>query len=101
MHPHCVVAGTRSAAQLLAVGGDANYHDTRHAEANQAPKNRDFAEIHVFGASIIMVATRDVLSFDLVTTDSFPAESTRVFVFGRHSANCARGVGPSVKLNSC
>ena len=40
------------------------------------------------GGNIILVATRDVLSFALVYPDSFPAESTCVS-FGRHSVNCA------------
>ena len=39
----------------------------------------------MFGGNIILVATRDVLSFALVYADSFPASVS----FGRHSVNCA------------
>ena len=45
----------------------------------------DAAEIHVFGKNIILLATRDVLSFALVYPDSFPAESTCVSFW---SAQC-------------
>ena len=37
---------------------------------------RRSAEIHVLGACNCLVMTRDVLSFALVTSDSFPAKST-------------------------
>ena len=42
----------------------------------------------MFGGNIILVATRDVLSFALVYPDSFQL-SPHVLVFGRHSVNCA------------
>ena len=48
------------------------------------------AEIHVFsvfGGNIILVTTRDVLSFALVFSDSFPAESTYVSVWSASSPN--------------
>ena len=50
-------------------------------EEHAAVAPRRSAEIHVVGASIILVTTRDVSSFALVTSDSFPAKSTSVFVF--------------------
>ena len=40
------------------------------------------SQIHVFGASIVLVTTRDVLGFASVTSDPCPAKSTSVFVFG-------------------
>ena len=39
-----------------------------------------FVKIHVLGAGICLVTTRDVLSFTLVTSDSLPAKSTSVFI---------------------
>ena len=44
------------------------------------------AEIHVLGECNCLVMTGDVLSFAVVTSDSFP--SPRVCCFGRHSVNC-------------
>ena len=38
------------------------------------------SEIHVLGACICLVMTRDVLRFALVTSDSFQAKSTSVQV---------------------
>ena len=49
-------------------------------------RNRDAIEAK---NRIILVPTRDVSSLALVTSDSFPAKSTSVFVFGGHSVNCA------------
>ena len=48
--------------------------------------SRRSAEVHVFGENIVLVATRDVLSFASVYhPDSFPAESTCVSLW---SAQC-------------
>ena len=47
-----------------------------------------FEEIHVLGECNCLVMTRDVLTFSLVTSDSFPAKSADVCCFGRHIVNC-------------
>ena len=41
---------------------------------------RKSAEFHVLSASTCLVMTRDVVSFALVTSDSFPVKSMSVFV---------------------
>ena len=58
------------------------------------PKNGSMGIMPCCGDSRIwcgyhLVTTRDVLSIALVTSDSFPAKSTSVFVLGQHSVNCA------------
>ena len=60
----------------------------------------EVAEIHVFGGNIILVATRDVLSFALVYADSFPAESTCVTHWSAQCELC-RFVRHSVELCGC
>ena len=46
------------------------------------------SEIHALGASIYLVTTRDVSSFALVTSDSFPVKSTSVLFWSTQCELC-------------
>ena len=47
-----------------------------------------FVEIHVLGACIYLVTTRDVSNFASVTSDSFPAKFTSVLFWSKQCELC-------------
>ena len=72
-----------------------NKKTTAHSNISSLVIFLFFAEIHVLGACICLVMTRDVLSFArdvlsfaLVTSDSFPAKSTSVLFWSTQCELC-------------